>query len=193
MDLDELKKSWNNIDEQLKEKELLKDENICQLVNYVSMHVKEMNKQSGFWRVIAIILLTLLGIIMYFQEDIPHIFYIIIYSAAVPAILWDMFESRYMAKTKIDEMPLTTVILRFNKVHRWMIREQILGVLFILFVATTDFCVQQVWEEGVARILLFVAIWFACIGFAYYLFRKNFKRLQKIRKNLAELKELKQE
>lgn len=190
MDLDELKKSWNNIDEQLKEKELVKDESISQLVNYVSLHVKEMNRQSSLWRIIAIAMLTLFGIIMYHQEGIPHIFYIIIYSAAVPAILWDMFESRYMAKTKIDEMPLTTVILRFNKVHRWMIREQILGVLFILCVATTDFCVQQVWNEGIARILFFTAIWIACIGFAYYIFRKNFKRLQKIRKNLAELQEL---
>ena len=42
MELDELKKSWNALDEHLKDKKLVKDEEISQLINHATKNIYKM-------------------------------------------------------------------------------------------------------------------------------------------------------
>ena len=44
MDLDELKKSWDTIDDHLKNKQLVNDESISKLINYASNNINTMSR-----------------------------------------------------------------------------------------------------------------------------------------------------
>ena len=44
MELDELKKSWNALDEHLKDKKLVKDEDISQLINHATKNINAISR-----------------------------------------------------------------------------------------------------------------------------------------------------
>ena len=106
--------------------------------------------------------------------------------------LGDTYGSRYFANTKIDEQPIAVVISRFNTMHRWMIRERIIGIVFVLLLAVIFFIVRKVWEQNIAMISTFVAIWVICIIILIWTHSKNLNKLSEIRKNLNEINELKE-
>ena len=192
MDLDELKKSWDTIDDHLKNKQLVNDESISKLINYASNNINTMSRFNYRLRLIS--LCILIGSLFVFAifHIIPNIFYIIIYLAAVPALTWDIYCSRYLSKTKIDELPITTVINRFNRMHRLMIYERFIGIIFVMFLTIVFFIVKQIWSENALLISFFVIDWTICLLVALWVYRKNFSNLREIKKNLSELKELKE-
>ena len=76
--------------------------------------------------------------------------------------------------------------------HRWMIRERIIGIVFVLLLAIIFFIVRKVWEQNIAMISTFVAIWVICIIILIWTHSKNLNKLSEIRKNLNEINELKE-
>ena len=139
MELDELKKSWNALDEHLKDKKLVKDEEISQLINHATKNINEMSRLNKRLRIISLTIIALLLFTFIYDGVFPDIYYQIILIALVPALGWDLFSSRYLSNTSIDELPLVTVISRFNRIHRWVIRERMIGIGFILFMAVFFF------------------------------------------------------
>lgn len=190
MELNELKKSWNALDEHLKDRTLVNDEDISRLINHTRKNINDISSLNRRLRIISLVIIAFLIFTFIYDGKFPDIYYQIILVVLIPALGWDIFSSRYLSDTKIDELPLIAVISRFNRIHRWVIRERIIGIGFILFMAIFFFY-REVWQHGVEMIILFCVIWTIGIVFPLWIYRKNLGRLREIKKNLNELKELK--
>ncbi len=192
MDIDELKKSWNTIDKHLEKQQIVDNESIKRLIEYASKDIHTMSRFN--FRLIVLSLFIIIGLALAFiwSHTMPHFLYIIIFALAIPAFIWDVYSGRYLAKTKIDEMPIATVISRFNKMERWIISERIISVLIFLFVTLIFFFTQRVWEN-LFSILVFITIFTTSFLVVMWIYRKNLNRLHNIKKNLKELKELKEQ
>lgn len=193
MELEELKKSWNALDEHLKDKKLVRDEDITQIINRAKTKINEMSRFNQRLRLLSLLAIALIALFLFYDGVFPDIYYQIIFVALFPALAWDVFTSRFLSQTKIDEMPLVTVISRFNRIHRWVIRERIIGIGFMLCMAGFFFIHRQVWQAGTGVMIFFFAIWAICFTIPLWVYRKNLGRLKEIKKNLDELKELNQE
>lgn len=190
MELEELKKSWNALDEHLKDRELIKEEELGKLIGHADKGIHAITRLN-----IKLILISLPVLILFLAEIILHgrlnPIYIFILLAWIPAICWDIITTRFLQDTKIDEMPLIEVISRVNRIHRWIIRERLIATAFLLIVAALSFIYWQIWQYGIGVILLFLILWGGGLGLILWIYRKKFlNRIQDIKKNLDELKEL---
>lgn len=190
MELEELKKSWNALDEHLKDKELIKEEELNKLIGHASKGIHAIARLN-----IRLILISLPVLILFLAEIVLHNtlnpIYIIILLSWIPALCWDLFTTRFLQRTKVDEMPLIEVISRVNRIHRWMINERLFGTFFLLILAVLSFVYWQIWQYGVGMILFFIVLWGGALGLILWIYRRKFlNRIQEIKKNLGELKEL---
>ncbi len=105
-------------------------------------------------RFASIGILTLAVLFWICADTLTDLFYWIALSLCIPALCWDLYSAHYPSRTRIDEMPLVTVISRINRYHRWMVREWIIGILYLLAMATFFFFHRQVWQYGAAGIIV---------------------------------------
>ena len=126
MELEELKKSWNALDEHLKDKELIKEEELGKLIGHADKGIHAIARLN-----IKLILISLPVLVLFLLEVLLHgrlnPIYIIIILSWIPALYWDITTTRFLQQTKVDEMPLIEVISRVNRIHRWMIRERLIA------------------------------------------------------------------
>lgn len=188
MELEELKKSWNVLDEHLKDKELIKEEEIEKLIKHADKGIHAIASLN-----IRLIMISLPVLILFLAEVILHDklnpIYIIILLAWTPALCWDIVTTRYLQRTQIDEMPLVEVISRVNRIHQWTIRERLIATAFLLVLAILSFVYWQIWQYGTGMILFFILLWGGGLGLILWLYRKKFlNRIHEIKKNLEELK-----
>ena len=129
MELEELKKSWNALDEHLKDKEFIKEEELEKLIRHADKGIHAIARLN-----IKLILISLPILILFLAEVLLHNrlnpIYIIIIFAWIPALCWDIVTTRFLQRTQIDEMPLVEVISRVNRIHRWTIRERLIAIAF---------------------------------------------------------------
>lgn len=191
MELEDLKKSWNALDEQLKSQKFVKDEDICRLIQNTGKNISAIGQMNRRALAIAIPLL-LLSTIGYFREGLFYDpFYIMVFILALPALCWDLFCLHYLKKTNIEEMPLVKVIARLNRFHSWMIGERVAGIAFVLILAAVFFYDRHVWQASTGVIIFFFVFWGLCFGFILWIYQKKIMtRIKDIKKNLSELKEL---
>lgn len=120
MELEELKKSWNVLDEHLKDKVLIKEEELSKLIAHAGKGIHAIASLN-----IKLILISLPILILFLAEVLLHNrlnpIYVIILLAWIPALCWDIVTTRFLQRTQIDEMPLVEVISRVNRIHRWTI------------------------------------------------------------------------
>ena len=188
MELEELKKSWNALDEHLKDKELIKEEELGKLIGHADKGIHAIARLN-----IKLILISLPVLVLFLLEVLLHgrlnPIYIIIILSWIPALYWDITTTRFLQQTKVDEMPLIEVMSRVNRIHRWMIRERLIATAFLLILAVLSFIYWQIWQYGIAIILFFILLWGAGLGLILWIYRKKFlNRIQEIKKYLDELK-----
>ena len=190
MELEELKKSWNALDEHLKDKEFIKEEELEKLIRHGDKGIHAIASLN-----IKLILISLPILILFLAEVLLHNrlnpIYIIIIFAWIPALCWDIVTTRFLQRTQIDEMPLVEVISRANRIHRWTIRERLIAIAFLLVLAILSFIYWQVWQYGMGMIAFFILLWGGGLGLILWIYRKKFlNRIHEIKKNLSELNEL---
>ena len=190
MELEELKKSWNALDEHLKDKELIKEEELGKLIGHADKGIHAIARLN-----IKLILISLPVLVLFLLEVLLHgrlnPIYIIIILSWIPALYWDITTTRFLQQTKVDEMPLIEVISRVNRIHRWMIRERLIATAFLLILAVLSFIYWQIWQYGIAIILFFILLWGGGLILILWIYRKKFlNRIHEIKKNLSELNEL---
>ena len=155
MELEELKKSWNALDEHLKDKEFIKEEELEKLIRHADKGIHAIASLN-----IKLILISLPILILFLAEVLLHNrlnpIYIIIIFAWIPALCWDIVTTRFLQRTQIDEMPLVEVISRVNRIHRWTIRERLIAIAFLLVLAVLSFIYWQVWQYGIGMIAFFM-------------------------------------
>lgn len=189
MELDELKKSWSILDEQLKDKKIINEEEISKLIGYTGKNINAITRLNIKLILISLAIFLLLFALIVMNEKLNFIFFILTI-AMIPALGWDMFSTRYIQRTQIDEMPLVEVIGRVNRMRRWIINERIIGVIFIFILAIVSFLYWQVWQYGIFITLLFGVTWGSGIACVLFYQRTYMKRIKEIQKNLDELKEI---
>lgn len=190
MELEELKKSWNALDEHLKDKKFIKEEELKKLIEHADKGIHAIARLN-----IKLILISLPVLILFIAEAFLHSrlnpIYIIIILAWIPALCWDIITTRFLQRTHIDEMPLVEVISRVNRIHRWTIRERLIATAFLLILAILSFVYWQVWQYGIGMILFFILLWGGGLGLILWIYRKKFlNRIHEIKKNLSELNEM---
>ena len=77
MELDELKKSWNALDEHLKDKKLVKDEDISQLINHATKNINAISRLNKRLRIISLTIIHIGPVIRrcipgYLLSDYSH-------------------------------------------------------------------------------------------------------------------------
>ena len=101
MELEELKKSWNALDEHLKDKELIKEDELERLIGHADKGIHAIARLN-----IRLILISLPILILFLTEVILHNrlnpIYIIILLAWIPALCWDIATTRFLQRTQID-------------------------------------------------------------------------------------------
>lgn len=190
MELEELKKSWNALDEHLKDKELIKEEELNKLIGHADKGIHTIARLNVKLILISMPILVLFLAEVVFQNRL-NLIYLIILLSWIPALAWDIFTIRFLQRTKVDEMPLIEVISRVNRIHRWIINERLIATSFLLIVAILSFIYWQIWQYGVGMILFFILLWGGGLGLILWIYRKKFlNRILEIKKNLSELEEL---
>ena len=100
MELEELKKSWNALDEHLKDKELIKEDELERLIGHADKGIHAIARLN-----IRLILISLPILILFLTEVILHNrlnpIYIIILLAWIPALCWDIATTRFLQRTQI--------------------------------------------------------------------------------------------
>lgn len=190
MELEELKKSWNALDEHLKDKEFIKEEELTKLIGHADKGIHAIARLN-----VKLILISLPVLVLFLIEvllfDRLNLVYTIILFSWIPALCWDIITTRYLQRTHIDEMPLVEVISRVNRIHRWTIRERLFAIFYLLILAGISFIYWQVWQYGIGMILFFLLLWGGGLGLILWIYRKKFlNRILEIKKNLGELNEL---
>lgn len=191
MELDELKKSWNQLDRHLQDKLVINEAELSRLIQHTNQNVRAISRFNNQLRIVALVLICIAIAVFLTSDSGTDLYFTIVLLAAVPAIGWDLFAARYLSATRIDELPISTVILRFNKLHRWILRERIIGLLFLTAMIFTLFFHFRLWEGGPWLIALFAVLCLSSVGIILWIYRKNLRMLHYIKKNLSELKELK--
>lgn len=189
MELDELKKSWNAFDEHLKNREFIKDEEITGLIARARNRINNVSRFNKKLRYISLAVLGLIVGLSIYSGKFPDIYLLFLFILCIPGIGWDFYTARYLDNTNIEEMPLVTVIARINRYHRWLIREQIGGILFIIMIATAFFLQKHIWHT-LGGTVIYIAIWGVALCLILWIYRSHLGRIKEIKKNLEELKEL---
>ena len=189
MELDELKKSWNALDEHLKDKEFIKDEEITGLIAHAQHNLHHISRFTKKLRYTSFVALVLIGLVFVYSNRLPETYFQILFLLCIPALSWDLYTTHYLESTNVEEMPLVTVIGRINRYHKWVIRERIGGIVFITLVATLFFLQKHIWTTTLGTILYFT-IWGSCLCLVLWIYRSHLGRIKEIKKNLNELKEL---
>ena len=190
MELDDFKQSWNALDEHLKGRTLVKDEEISRLIAHADKSISAMARLNWGILLISVPLIGFLLVIQFLSHSLSTPSPLILIPL-IPALFWDVFTAYYLQRTKIDEMPLIDVIRRINNCQRWLIRERIVSILFILGIATFSFIHWEIWKYGTLVITTFILICSGLTVFTFLIYQYKFmKQIQLIKKNLDELKSL---
>lgn len=190
MELEELKKSWNALDEHLKDKEFIKEEELEKLIRHADKGIHAIASLN-----IKLILISLPILILFLAEVLLHNrlnpIYIIIIFAWIPALCWDIVTTRYLQRTQIDEMPLDRGNQPREPYTPMDHQRTTVAIAFLLVLAVLSFIYWQVWQYGIGMIAFFILLWGGGLGLILWIYRKKFlNRIHEIKKNLSELNEL---
>lgn len=209
MELDELKKSWGELNKHLEKKELIDKEAVSQLIARYQQNTRHsINKLAQFNKTSVIlggsfILLLIIGcffILPRFELSahalcscyINGVFFSV---TLIGGMWWDLKTYRWVKQTKVEEMPVVTVIERINRFRIWMNYEIVALIIWFLPLMGIIYYTFGIYEEPlVAQIILLggsVVLSAIIVDFIYIKFIR--RSLQKIKKNLEELQELEKE
>lgn len=193
-----MKKSWNILDEQLKDREIVAEDELLRVMNRKKSHVidtlNRINRNNKYILLTTSLLLVAVVFTKTCYADFLNetLFWAII-AAIPPAVAWSIYSMCYLAKTRIDEMPLATVIERVNKYNYRLTIEHITGSVILLLFILISITSLGIWERNFTDQAIILFIWLSAVVFYFWFANKYiFGRLKAIRKNLEELKELKE-
>lgn len=205
MELDELKNSWNKLNEHLEKKDLI-DERA--LENLIAQHKHDaggkINKIAGLGKIsvaIAVVglLVMLIGFIVIPTLELPAeatkrigsigLFFCVI---LVLGGSWDLITYLWIKRTDIETLSVIKVIERINRFRQWVKYEVVALVVIFLTLIGIEYCMNEIYEKSPGSQIIFFVSSLFIIGIVTYVIYKKmlFDNLHDIRKNLEELQEL---
>lgn len=205
MELDELKKSWNVLNEQLKKEPIADEEQISGIIaEYRANTRKSIGHLSGWQRFsigIGVAGLALL-LVIYLLPSVFHIsgewqpkintLVMFVGISILIGIWWDHKNYRWIKNTKVDEMPVAMVSRRMSNFRRWMKYEIIAISVWVIVFNVLNYWVMGYYKASFGIQAMLIAFFIVCdVAIIYLLYKKvAYKYLNDIRKNIDELEDI---
>ncbi len=200
MELDELKKSWEVLDNRLKKKELIDEQTLSKLIKERTSQTRSsMNKILMYAKATLILgSLALIGLGYYLltsdQGSREFCIWLFIWIMLCIGMIWDSMGYRYLKSIDVENMPIVTVIKKITAYHRNFIIECFVAAFFFITAFLLQAICIRLFTLNIASIIVFSIIWIAGLVVAIMIIKSLFyNKLKNIKKNLAELRELKQD
>ncbi|WP_321480804.1 hypothetical protein [uncultured Bacteroides sp.] len=205
MELDDLKKSWNILDERLQKDHLINEEKLAKAISEYKKNTKSGIKRLATWQkisitigVIFIPLIILLWVVLpsaicSHEYKKPITALCIFFSLTIIAgIGWDFKTYLWTHNTKIDEMPILLVAKRMNKFSQWMKYEVIAISVWTVAFTGLYYWVMKLYSHSLVFQIFIVSLLAIIDIFIIYIVYKKliYNNLNNIKKNIDELKEL---
>lgn len=206
MEMDELRKTWKALDEQLNSSKLVNEQIVKNLImDRKSKANSGINKISGWGKfsllvgvvmVVAVvficILLPKLGLSAEVLGNI-RIFLFFLVPSLVLGFWWDLKGYLWIRDTNIEEMPVLTVIERVNKFKRWTQNEIVVAAIWIVIAFSLIYYLFKLYALPMLAQVVMVSFWIVTIPPILYLVYKKliYDNLEEVKKNMSEINELK--
>ncbi|MCI1682199.1 MAG: hypothetical protein LKI39_06535 [Bacteroides sp.] len=205
MELDELKKSWNTLNEQLQKESITNDEQVIELITrYKDNANKSLKCLTGWQRfsitigIVGILVLSLIWILpslFHISEECQskiNVLTIFIGISILGGIWWDCKNYIWIKNTKIDEMPVSVVSKRMLQFRQWIKAEIITISAWIIVFNVVYYWAMNFNKASIAvQAILIGIIVLGDVVIIYFLYKKiAYKHLDNIKKNIDELKDI---
>lgn len=205
MELDELKKSWNALDEQLQKKTIADKKQIEELIaSYKAKTQKSMGRLAIIQRfsigmgalALLIILLVWLSLPAFgINENTQSkmtVFLLFLTASILAGMWWDWKAYCWNKATHVDNMSVAEVSRRMTVFRRWT-QYEVVGIsVWIVLFNVLNYWMMEYHLEPIGRQVLLIGF-LAVINVAiiYFLYKKLiYKHLDNIKKNIEELKDI---
>lgn len=204
MELDELKKSWNALNEQLQKEPVTKDEQVIELITrYKTNANKSLRYLTGWQRlsiavgivgILVLLLIWILPSLFHISEEFQsriNVLTLFIGISILGGIWWDYQNYVWIRNTKIEEMPVSVVSRRMLQFRQWMKAEIIsISIWIIIFNVIYYWTMSFNKESIIAQVLLIGVVLLGDAAIICLLYKIAYKQLNNIRKNIDELKDI---
>ena len=196
MELDELKKSWNALDEQLKKEPIADEKQIAGMIaEYKANARKSIGRLTGWQRfsigigVVGLALLLVIwllpSIFQITEEWQPKINTLVIFVgiSILIGIWWDHKNYRWIRNTRIDEMPVAIVSKRMASFRRWTRYEIIAITVWVIIFNVLNYWVMGYYKASFGVQATLIAFFVLCdVAIIYLLYKKvAYKHLNDIK------------
>lgn len=203
MELDELKKTWNRLDERLKQEPVTDSRQIEALIaSYKSkaghgVQRLARNQRLSMWLggLAGIVLLVGGGLFSFLQLEGPlklkmPVLLLFLTLSIAGGVWWDRKTYHWLRRLKVDEMSPLEVSRHIVTLYSWTRAEVVAVALWSILFALVDYWVMDFYRLPLTGqlvyfvlVMLFMAL---VVGVAYW--RLVYRYLDDIKKNIEELK-----
>lgn len=205
MELDELKKNWNALDEQLKKEPIANEKQIEELIVHHQANTRQSIKRLSGWQLFSICV-GLVGLAtLLIAWLIPSVFNIsgewrprintlvgFICVSLLIGIWWDYKTYRWIKGTNIEEMPVATVSRRIAIFRRWTRYEVICISAWIIIFNALNYWVMEYYKASAglqAGLITFFVIFDVAIIYLVYK-RITYKHINDIKRNVDKIEDI---
>lgn len=207
MELDELKKSWNKLNEHLEHKDLIDKQELEKLILRHKQTTRGRIDAMAGWGKLSVIIagagilvliiscLFVIPVMGLAEKTLNRVYVACIFLALVLLLggWWDLKSYYWLKKTDLESLPVMKVVERINRFRLW-IKYEISGITIVLVLLTgIIYYLYDLYEKTFFIQTIFFLFCILMISFVTYLLYKKviFDNLHDIKKNLNELQELK--
>ncbi|WP_300811978.1 hypothetical protein [uncultured Bacteroides sp.] len=205
MELDELKKSWNALEEHLQKGAVTDEKQIKRLIAaYKTNTRKSMGRLANLQRislltgVVVLIALVLAGLLLptFIESDRLQkkmsVLLIFIGASILVGFWWDWRICRRIHQIRIDEMPIVEVSRRMTAIRQCFKYEIIAICIWAVAFYVLDYWAMDYYLASAARQATIIALFLGIGAVFIYLLYKRFiyRHLENIKKNIEELKDI---
>lgn len=207
-ELDQLKKSWNLLNEEIQDKEFVTNEQLQEIINsckkQAQRSVNRLNKFQmvslgiGFVASLSFIILCVVLPQMEMSNTgrIKAIVAIPFFALTlVGGMYWDLKTYRFLLSMKVDELPVLDMIRKIQIFRKWAQREVMAIIIWIFLFMGLYYWLGDVYQQSLVGQIVFFAFSFVLDAFMLYFIYKKlvFNPIHDIKQNMDELNRLAQE
>lgn len=207
-ELDQLKKSWNLLNEEIQDKEFVTNEQLQEIINsckkQAQRSVNRLNKFQmvslgiGFVASLSFIILCVVLPQMEMSNTgrIKAIVAIPFFALTlVGGMYWDLKTYRFLLSMKVDELPVLDIIRKIQIFRKWAQREVMAIIIWIFLFMGLYYWLGDVYQQSLVGQIVFFAFSFVLDAFMLYFIYKKlvFNPIHDIKQNMDELNRLAQE
>lgn len=204
MELDDLKKTWSRLDEQLKERPLAGEEQIARIVEQHKGQARHsLSCINGFqrwslWGAGAVLLVALIAAFVHLPKvpaerlDKYYVLLAFIALSFVASLVWDFFSYRLVRGIKMDLMPVAEVARRMECFHRRTNREVVGISCWLLLCTGVQYWYNDIYLWPATAQMLYVGVILLFDALLVYLLYKYliYKPMRNAEKNIHHINKL---